>query len=126
MFINNIRKDYDGELCIAVDVATDLILDFNSVNETGEILDLFKLWMNKYNCAIIAIIHENPKGDKMRGHLGTELLNKASVAMQVSLDEIDETIAIKFMKCRSYKRPGIISVTFDEGTGSWLEKQNPA
>ena len=115
-FIDHVRSTCDGKLCVIVDVATDILSDFNSVTETGKVVDMFKKWMNHYRCAIIAVIHENPGSDKMRGHLGTEILNKATDALSIKVDKKDD-IQIKFEKCRSYKRPRCIDVVFNESTG---------
>lgn len=58
----------------------------------------------------LCIIHENPNSfGKARGHLGTELINKASTVFQISLEKTDndtpsDIINVKYLKNRSTKR----------------------
>lgn len=99
-FIDMVRKDYEGDLIVIVDVASDLTLDFNSVTATGELIDLFKKWMNVFKCAIITVIHENPGSSKMRGHLGTELSNKATDSISIKKIKEENSIAVQFEKNR--------------------------
>jgi len=115
LFLDHLRKEHSGKLCVIVDVATDISQDFNSVVETLEVLDQLKFWMNEYNCAVIVVIHENPGSEKMRGHLGTEFLNKASDAISIKLEK-DDSIEIKFEKCRNYKRPKKLDAYYNEAS----------
>lgn len=116
IFLEHIRNECDGRLCVILDVATDISQDFNSVVETMKVLDQLKSWMNTYKCAVIAVIHENPGSEKMRGHLGTEFLNKASDALSIKLHD-DDTITIKFEKCRNYKKPNKVNAIYNDNTG---------
>lgn len=115
-FIEHIRSNYDGPLCVIIDVVSDISQDFNSVTETGEVLDQIKHWLNEYNCAVILILHENPGSSKMRGHLGTEILNKTTDAISIKLNE-DDGIEIKFEKSRNYRRPSKINALYNDTTG---------
>lgn len=70
---------------LVLDGVRDICVDFNDPAESsGLVLDLRRL-AAEVGCAIVTVLHENPAGDKMRGHLGTELLNKASEVYRVKL-----------------------------------------
>lgn len=76
----NLRPDL-----LILDGVRDICTDFNDMAESsGLVLDLRRLAV-EVGCAIVMVLHENPTGDKMRGHLGTELLNKASEVYRVKL-----------------------------------------
>ena len=115
-FIELVRTDYEGDLVVIVDVASDLTLDFNSVAATNELIDLFKKWMNVYHCAIIAVIHENPGSNKMRGHLGTELLNKATDSISITKKRSENSIEIEFLKIRQAGDQPNIEAFYNEST----------
>lgn len=63
---------------IFIDGVVDMVHDFNNLEESGEcvrrLMDLSKV----LDCAIPCVLHVNPNSDKMRGHLGTILSQKAS------------------------------------------------
>ncbi len=115
-FLQSIRNYYTGKMCLFIDVVTDISKDFNSVSDMGDVIDQLKEWLNEFNCSIIASTHENPGSEKMRGHLGTELLNKATDSISVKLAD-DDSIKIKFVKCRNYRRPNSIDAAVNETTG---------
>jgi len=115
-FLESIRNEYQGKLCLYIDVVSDISTDFNSVNDMGEVIDQLKEWLNEFNCAIIVVLHENPGSDKMRGHLGTEILNKATDSISVKLND-DDSIKMKFVKSRNYRRPNSIDAAINETTG---------
>lgn len=66
--------------------------------------------INNFDVTFLCVIHENPGHgtDKARGHLGTELSNKASTVMQVGFEKDGngrrtDLIKLNFLKCRSTK-----------------------
>lgn len=64
---------------VIVDGIKDLCYDFNDLKESDELMvDVLSL-VDTFNVSFITVLHENPSGDngKMRGHLGTEVENKA-------------------------------------------------
>lgn len=62
---------------IIIDGVRDLVNDFNNVEESGEIISLLMTYADQGK-AVFTILHVNEGTNKMRGHLGTELLNKCS------------------------------------------------
>lgn len=108
-YLEHIRTQCDTHLLIILDVLSDCISDFNSAEESLKMIDMMNKMINDSNVTFLAIIHENPNGNKARGHLGTELTNKASTVIQVSFDddkdaEQSDILKINFKKCRSTGR----------------------
>lgn len=68
---------------VFLDGIVDCVVDFNDPTESkAYVTEISKLAL-KYNCAIISNLHTNPDGtNKMRGHLGTFLAQKASDVIQ--------------------------------------------
>lgn len=127
-YIIHLRGLTTDHLFIVLDVSTDCIEDFNKTDKSMELIDLMNIAINKYNVTFLAIIHENPKSEKARGHFGTELMNKASTVIQVSFVKDasqGETnlIQAKFLKCRSTEKHQPFYMKY-EGRGLVLADSN--
>lgn len=106
-YIHFVRSIYTEHLILVLDVITDCISSFNDAKESMELIDLMNLCINKHDVTFICLIHENPGvgSEKARGHLGTEITNKASTVIQVGFEKGSDIIKINFIKCRNSKRP---------------------
>lgn len=83
---------------IVIDGIRDLMTNINDPEEsTNLIVWLEKLTLN-YNVGIIEILHLNKTDNNARGHIGTELLNKALCTIEM---EIDEKNGCTVVKCES-------------------------
>lgn len=50
----------------------------------------------------MVVLHENPSNDKSRGHIGTELTNKAETVLQVAIDPKNPKVSIvRPAECRN-------------------------
>ncbi len=98
----NDQKPEDKSLVIVLDVISDFARDFNSVEATNRINDALNYANSKFDVTFITIIHENPgEGEKARGHLGSELTNKASTIFQIAgVKGMPGTFRIKMLKSR--------------------------
>ena len=56
-------------------------------------------WSSQNNCHICSVLHENKTSAKMRGHLGTELINKSETVLSVK--KINDTSEVKAEYCRN-------------------------
>lgn len=63
---------------VFIDGVRDLIDDFNDIEQSNGLVNRLLGLSSRLMCAIWCILHVNPGSDKMRGHLGTELGNKAT------------------------------------------------
>lgn len=81
---------------VFIDGIRDLLADFNSLEESSNIIQWLMELSSNYNVAIWTVLHVNPKGDKMRGHLGTELGNKVTDVFQVRKEKNGFTNEVSF------------------------------
>lgn len=90
-YIDTFRIKFQAyNLLIVFDVVTDCVEDFNNVRQSLKFVDMLNETINKDDVTFLCVIHENPAAgnDKGRGHLGTELNNKASQVMQIGFEKI--------------------------------------
>lgn len=126
-YIEHIRKTNDGHLIIVLDVITDLISNFNDPRESMKLIDYMNSLINSQNVTFLCIVHENPSsGDKARGHLGTEIMNKASLQMQIGFEktkknEDTDLIRVKYLKTRVGKRPDPFHLVYSDTKKSLVE-----
>ena len=120
-YLELIRKKYEGsQLFVVMDVITDCIENFNDPKESMKLVDLLNETINNYDVTFLCVIHENPNsGDKARGHLGTEIINKASQVMQIGFEKDSknndtELIRLKFLHCRSTRKLDTIYLQYSE------------
>ncbi len=111
LYIERLRTFSDGHIVLVLDVITDLVSNFNDPRESMKLIDYMNSLINTQNVTFLCIIHENPSsGDKARGHLGTEIMNKASLQIQIGFEktknnEDTDLIKVKYLKTRVGKRP---------------------
>jgi hypothetical protein len=110
MYIEHIRKKFPMHLFIILDVITDCVFNFNDTKDSMKLIDMMNQTINRYDVTFLCLIHENPgSADKARGHLGTEILNKASTVVQIGFEKDAENhntnlIKVAYLKCRSSKK----------------------
>jgi hypothetical protein len=68
---------------VLIDGIRDLVHDFNDIDESSKLINELMALSTKHNMCVWCTLHMNPRPSnddesKMRGHLGTELGNKAS------------------------------------------------
>jgi Trp operon repressor len=86
--IDDLRPDI-----VVIDGIRDLLADFNDVKESSRIINELMIITTTYNCGIITVIHTNKADNNARGHLGSELYNKAETVLQVA--NKDGTASVK-------------------------------
>jgi len=78
---------------LIIDGAKDLISngDINDPKTCGDVAQQFMTLTKIYPISIISILHENKNDTNLRGHIGSELLNKCSECWQVKkVDDLFE------------------------------------
>jgi hypothetical protein len=82
---------------VILDGIRDLLLDFNSIAESAEVVNYLMLLTKQYTTTIVCVLHTNKADANLRGHLGAELVNKASetynVLKDVTLFKVTQTEA---------------------------------
>ena len=90
--IYNLAKNMKLGL-IVIDGIRDLIRDINSPDEATMISSKLLKWTEETGCHILNVLHENPSDGKLRGHIGTELMNKAETVFRIEKNEIQTNIS---------------------------------
>lgn len=83
---------------VVVDGAADLILDVNDSSESAKLATMFMDITKELNNHVVTVLHTNPGGDKPRGHLGTNFLNKAQALFIVRAEGDVSTVSVE--RCR--------------------------
>lgn len=110
-----LKKNLKTHCVVILDIVSDLVSDFNSVQSTFLISDAINEMINTDDITFIAVIHENPNSiDKARGHLGTELSNKASTIFQIAESNVKDVYSVKMLKSRSTERYEEVLLKFDK------------
>ena len=126
-YIKRVKQMYSGHVIIILDVITDCIPDFNRSSDSMQLIDLMNDSINSEDVTFLALIHENPGStDKARGHLGTELLNKATTAIQIGFEKDSnrrptDLIVLNILKFRGGKRPEPFHIKYCEQTNGLIE-----
>ncbi|MFZ4861297.1 AAA family ATPase [Sphingobacterium sp. Mn56C] len=93
---------YAGRIALLIiDGIRDLVYDINNVTEATEITNKLMKWSQELNIHIHTVLHLNKGDDNTRGHLGTELNNKAESILQITKSDLDanySTVAPKFIR----------------------------
>jgi len=73
---------------IFIDGIRDLLEDFNDITQSNNLIGWLMRLSDEYRCSIVCVLHTNKSAtdSNMRGHLGTELLNKCSDVWEVKKD----------------------------------------
>ena len=86
---------------VVIDGVRDLMYDINNPSEATELINILMKWTSKYNLHVHTVLHLNKSDDNIRGHIGTELGNKAETILQITQSEIDKNISeVKAMHIR--------------------------
>ena len=68
---------------VVIDGIRDLVKDINSPDEATMITSKLLKWSERTGAHILTVLHENKEGGKARGHIGSELVNKAETILKV-------------------------------------------
>lgn len=71
---------------VVIDGIKDLVTSINDEGEATMIASKLLKWTEERNIHIVVILHQNKSDNNARGHLGTELINKAETVLSVTKD----------------------------------------
>lgn len=83
----------EGLGLVIIDGIRDLAYDINSPGESTDLITKLMQWTDERLVHIHTVLHLNKGDDNTRGHLGTELNNKAETVLQVTKNELDKDIS---------------------------------
>lgn len=69
---------------VIIDGIRDLMLDINSTGESVEVINRMMEWSSRYDLHIHCVLHLNKGDNNVRGHIGTEMSNKAETVLVIS------------------------------------------
>ena len=89
---------------VIIDGIRDLMLDINSTSESVEVINKMMEWSSKYDLHIHCVLHLNKGDNNVRGHIGTEMSNKAETVLVITKKVRRIPLSVKFMRCISARR----------------------
>ena len=69
---------------VFLDGIRDIVKDFNNIEESARIVGMLMKLSTKHNCHICCVLHENRVNDQLRGHLGSEIINKSETVLSIA------------------------------------------
>lgn len=90
----------DSDIAILIiDGIVDLVRNYNNPDEVSKLMTRLLKWKDENPVHIMVVIHENKGNSLLRGHLGTELMNKAETIIGVSKN--NDVIKVKCKASRN-------------------------
>jgi len=77
-----LKKQRPGILVL--DGYVDLVNDYNDLKESQAVVNTLMRWTDEYNLLMMGVLHLNKGDGKPRGHIGSELKNKADFMFKVA------------------------------------------
>jgi hypothetical protein len=99
---------------VAIDGIRDLVSSINDEEEATKTASYLLKWTESKNIHIVTVLHQNKGDENARGHLGTEMVNKAETVLSVTLDPQDRKISIVTPTYCRDREPEIFAFTVDE------------
>lgn len=87
---------------VVIDGIKDLITSINDEAEATMVSSKLLKWTEEKNIHILTVLHQNKGDNNARGHVGTELINKAETVLSVTKNSEDKDISIvEAQQCRN-------------------------
>lgn len=67
-----------------IDGIRDIIFDINNPEQAVTVTSKLLRWTEEFNIHIVTVLHQNKGDTNARGHLGTEIINKAETVLSIS------------------------------------------
>ena len=95
-------RKYEGVGLVIIDGLRDLMYDINNGKEATDVMTILMAWTSFYDLHIHTVLHQNKNDSNTRGHIGTELENKAETVLVISKNRQDKNISeVKPMHMRA-------------------------
>lgn len=94
IFIENEIYSNDKLGFIVIDGIKDLVTSINDESEATMIASKLLKWSEELNIYILVVLHQNKSDLNARGHIGTELINKAQTVLSITKAENDDEISV--------------------------------
>ena len=90
---------------VVIDGIKDLVTSINDEEQSTMISSKLLKWTEEKNIHIICVLHQNKSDNNARGHIGTELINKAETVLSISVDDKDKEISVMNPEMTRNKEP---------------------
>ena len=118
-------KTSKGYGLVVIDGIRDLMYDINSARESIDLITKMMAWSSRYNLHIHCVLHLNKGDDNTRGHIGTELNNKAESVLVISNSKTNKSVSeLKPMHMRSKEFDPFAITINSEGLPVLVEQYN--
>lgn len=77
-----------------IDGIRDIIFDINNPEQAVTATSKLLRWTEEFNIHIVTVLHQNKGDNNARGHLGTEIINKAETVLSISKSTDNPDISI--------------------------------
>lgn len=88
---------------VVIDGIRDLVSDINNSDEASQIAGKLLKWSEEKNIHIVTILHQNKGNNDARGHLGTELQNKAETTISVTKEGEISLVAPEYCRDKDFE-----------------------
>jgi hypothetical protein len=99
---------------IIIDGWRDLLTDFNDNKEVEGLIAQITQWRELTGAVMCGVIHVNPGSQKMRGTIGTELMNKSDGVILVERNQDTGQLQMRFQRGRAWATPPHIDLFVDD------------
>ena len=94
LIIDHVLNNTKNPGYIIIDGIRDLVYDINDAKEGTEITTKLMKWVEILNCHIDVVLHVNKGDENPRGHLGTEIQNKAESVIIIEKHKENKELSI--------------------------------
>lgn len=98
---------------VVVDGIKDLITSINDESEATMIASKLLKWTEERNIHIITVLHQNKGDNNARGHIGTELINKAETVLSITKEESNPEVSTMIAEMCRNREPEPFSFEID-------------
>ena len=115
-----VEKHLQGDRGCGVMILDNIVhflKDFNSAEESSNLVEWLLFVKNEYNCHIIVVLHENGSavgGGKAKGHLGSLLENTCETVIRVEKDSSDSMTSIVYPALTRNREFGKFTIEMDD------------
>lgn len=86
-------RKYDEVGLVIIDGLRDLMYDINNGKEATDVMTVLMAWTSVYELHIHIVLHLNKNDNNPRGHIGTELENKAETVLIISKNTMNNSVS---------------------------------
>ena len=86
-------RKYDEVGLVIIDGLRDLMYDINNGKEATDVMTVLMAWTSVYELHTHTVLHLNKNDNNPRGHIGTELENKAETVLIISKNTMNNSVS---------------------------------